>query len=259
MSCFQLAASERRLNRVNAAKVQMMKAALFDDEMAEEGDDNDNEDNDDSDDMEVTFNSRSMAAIKAAEAAAAAAAKQQQPAPAKSRPVILEARSTVLEKRSVDPLIEDIAHSVLTGGAGKGLGGSFSMDHASSAAAAAMSNNLLLRNRFLSTASAAMTPPKAAARAPKAGGGLPTYTLQAGYDKFVSLPNCPADDRPRAVVPRRTERPVAASESRFCGLTAAADSGLSAGRRFRAGWAGNWAFAHVGDAHDALADGGNRR
>ena len=174
--------------------------------------------------------------------------------------MILEARSTVLEKRSVDPLIEDIAHSVLTGGAGKGLGGSFSMDHhASSAAAAAMSNNLLLRNRFLSTASAAMTPPKAA-RAPKAGGGLPTYTLQAGYDKFVSLPNCPADDRPRAVVPRRTERPVAASESRFCGLAAvAADSGLSAGRRFRAGWAGNWAFAHVGGAHDALADGGNSR
>ena len=125
----------------------MMKAALFDDEMAEEGDDNDNED-DDSDDMEVTFNSRSMAAIKAAEAAAAKQ-QQQQPAPAaKSRPVILEARSTVLEKRSVDPLIEDIAHSVLTGGAGKGLGGSFSMDHhASSAAAAAMSNNLLLRNR----------------------------------------------------------------------------------------------------------------
>ena len=115
----------------------MMKAALFDDEMAEEGDDNDNED-DDSDDMEVTFNSRSMAAIKAAEAAAT----KQQPAAAKSRPVILEARSTVLEKRSVDPLIEDIAHSVLTGGAGKGLGGSFSMDHASSAAAA-MSNNLL--------------------------------------------------------------------------------------------------------------------
>ena len=64
------------------------------------------------------------------------------------RPVILEARSTVLEKRSVDPLIEDIAHSVLTGGAGKGLGGSFSMDASSSAAtaAAAMSNNLL-RNR----------------------------------------------------------------------------------------------------------------
>ena len=31
------AASERRLNSVNAAKVQMMKAALFDDEMAEEG------------------------------------------------------------------------------------------------------------------------------------------------------------------------------------------------------------------------------
>ena len=166
----------------------------------------------------------------------------------------------MLEKRSVDPLIEDIAHSVLTGGAGKGLGGAFSMDHhASSAAAAAMSNNLLLRNRFLSTASAAMTPPKAA-RTPKAGGGLPTYTLQAGYDKFVSLPSCPADDRPRAVVPRRTERPVAASESRFAGLTAvAADSGLSAGRRFRAGWAGNWAFAHVGDAHDALADGGNSR
>ena len=62
--------------------------------------------------------------------------------------MILEARSTVLEKRRdvVDmPLIEDIAHSVLTGGAGRGLGGSFSMD-ASSSAAAAMSNNLL-RNR----------------------------------------------------------------------------------------------------------------
>ena len=56
-----------------------------------------------------------------------------------------------------------------------------------------------------------MTPPKTR---PKTAGGLPTYTLQAGYDKFVSLPNCPVDDRPRTIVPRRTERPVAASESR---------------------------------------------
>ena len=147
----ELAASERRLNSVNAAKVQMMKAALFDDEMAEEGETGDDDD-DDSDDMEVTFNARSMAAIAAAAAAEAASVgtQQQQPAAAaaKSRPVILEARSTVLEKRHVDPLIEDIAHSVLTGGAGKGLGGSFSMDASSSAAtaAAAMSNNLL-RNR----------------------------------------------------------------------------------------------------------------
>ena len=46
---------------------------------------------------------------------------------------------------------------------------------------------------------------------------------------------------------------------RFAGLIAAADSGLSSGRRFRAGWGGNWAFAHVGDAHDSLADGGNIR
>ena len=105
-----------------------MKAALFDDEMAEEGDMGDGDD-----DMEVTFNSRSMAAI------AAAAAE----VPPKSRPVILEARSTVLEKR--DSLIEDIAHSVLTGGAGKGLGGSFSMD--ASSATATMNSNLL-RNRY---------------------------------------------------------------------------------------------------------------
>ena len=123
------AASERRLNSVNAAKVQMMKAALFDDDMAEEGDMGVGDD----DDMEITFNSRSMAAI------AAAAAE----VPPKSRPVILEARSTVLEKR--DSLIEDIAHSVLTGGAGKGLGGSFSMD--ASSATATMNSNLL-RNRY---------------------------------------------------------------------------------------------------------------
>ena len=102
-----------------------------------------------------------------------------------------------------------------------------------------------------------MTPSKSRSKA--TSGGLPTYTLQAGYDKFVSLPNCPADDRPRTIVPRRTERPVAASESRFSGLNAAADTGLSSGRRFRAGWAGNWAFAHVGDAHDVFADGGNGR
>ena len=48
-------------------------------------------------------------------------------------------------------------------------------------------------------------------------------------------------------------------QSRFSGLIAAADSGLSSGRRFRAGWAGNWAFAHVGDAHHVFADGGNNR
>ena len=58
-----------------------------------------------------------------------------------------------------------------------------------------------------------MTPSKSRSKA--TSGGLPTYTLQAGYDKFVSLPNCPADDRPRAIVPRRTERPVAATDSRF--------------------------------------------
>ena len=86
----ELAASERRLNSVNAAKVQMMKAALFDDEMAEEGETGDDDD-DDSDDMEVTFNARSMAAIAAAAAAADAAISvgpQQQPPAAKSREAI---------------------------------------------------------------------------------------------------------------------------------------------------------------------------
>ena len=48
-------------------------------------------------------------------------------------------------------------------------------------------------------------------------------------------------------------------QPRFSGLIAAADSGLSSGRRSRVGWAGNWAFAHVGDAHDVFADGGNSR
>ena len=58
----------------------------------------------------------------------------------KARPVVLEARPTVLKKR--DPIVDDIAHSMLTGGQGKGLGGSFILDGSSSAA----SN--LLRSRF---------------------------------------------------------------------------------------------------------------
>ena len=56
---------------------------------------------------------------------------------------------------------------------------------------------------------------RSGSKAAAASSGLPTYTLQAGYDKFVSLPNCQTDDRPRAIVPRRAERPVPASESRF--------------------------------------------
>ncbi len=204
-------------------KVQLMKATLFDDEM---------DDGDDDDDMEVTINTG--------------------PAAAKSRPVILEARSTVLEKR--DPLIEDIAHSMLTGGAGKGLGGSFSMDQ-SAGPSSATSN--LLRTRFLTNRTLLGTSGGGVMIAD--GGAKPpsqqqqqrrktaNYSLQDGYEKFVSLPNCPTDDRPKTIVPRHIDRPLPLAASRFAGkLAILADNGLTASRNFRAGWTQGWAVAHLG-------------
>jgi nuclear pore complex protein Nup98-Nup96 len=208
----------QQLNRINAAgnKVQLMKASLFDDEM-------------DDDDMEVTFNTN-------------------------SRPVILEARSTVLEKR--DPLIEDIARSMLTGGAGNGLGGSFTMDQSSAIATSTVTSNLL-RTRFLtrggvgglisadSSLKVPMTPGKTSKK-------MPTYSLQAGYDKFVSLPNCQSDDRPKTVVPRYLDRQIPMAESRFSGkLRHLADNGLTASRSFRVGWARNWTLANAGETLEA--------
>ncbi len=100
----------QQLTRLNAPrnKVQLMKASLFDD-------------NDDDTMMVV-------------EKDAGGRKKEEAVAP-KARPVILQARPVLLEKRPPtavrDSLIEDIAHSMLTGSStGKGLGGSFSLEHA---------------------------------------------------------------------------------------------------------------------------------
>ena len=87
----------RRMTGMDAAanrnKVQLMKASLFDeDDMMEED-----------------------------------GGEKQKVVILQSRPVLLERRPPVAR----DPLIEDIAHSMLTGSSsGRGLGGSFSVEHA---------------------------------------------------------------------------------------------------------------------------------
>ncbi len=111
---------QQHLTRLNNAassnKVQLMKAAsLFDDDEEEDS---------------------AMAVDGGVESA-------------KSRPVILQSRPTVLERRQQqrDPLIEDIAHAMLTGStasAGRGLGGSFSLEQP-----APTVTSSLLRSRFL--------------------------------------------------------------------------------------------------------------
>lgn len=179
------------------------------------------------------------------------------------RPVILEQRPTALQRR--DPLAEDIARSLI-GGPSKGLGGSFVGGDSSPMMMPQSATSNLLRTRFLTQHNTAASASESAAPAvldsssmlgtPGPKSRLPTYSLQAGYDKFVSLPATGAGERAQCVVPRHGDHLRPLEESLFRGrLTLLADSGLSQGRRFRPGWAGNWQLAHCGAPFDPLAGG----
>jgi hypothetical protein len=135
-----------RLTSAPHTKVQLMKAALF----------QTREDNDDMD-MDVSFD----------------VSNQNQ-----SRPVILEPRPTILQRR--EKFIEDIAHSMLGGNRSKGLGGSFAMEPTT-----ALTSSLLLRSQYLShsTLGGSVNSPRSGKQQ------LARYTLQGGYDKYIALPN----------------------------------------------------------------------
>ncbi len=78
-------------------------------------------------------------------------------------------------------------------------------------------------------------------------GRVPTYSLHSAYEKFVVLPSSGPAERTKAVVPKCFGRMPPPHESLFAGrLRSLADAGLSSGRRFRVGWAGNWVFANPG-------------
>ena len=197
-----------------ASKVQMMKAALF--QM-------DNED----DMMEMGGDAAtSFDVVKES-----------------SRPVILEPRPTILERR--DKFIEDIAHSMLTGNRSKGLGGSFSIEPT-----AALSSSLLLRSQYLShsgfmAATPSLKPHHASTK-------LTRYTLQGGYDKYVALPASQGSTD--------TFKPPVATQfaGRLLPFTEAilgperlhhfADASLFMSRSFRVGWGVDWTVANVGNS-----------
>lgn len=163
---------------------------------------------------------------------------------ASPRPVILQARPTILERRR-DTLIEDIAHSILTGGAGKGLGGSFSASSEPSL------TSEFIRTRFTNQSSAGGAQGHRQQESRQTKKPLTRYTLHAGYDKFVALPTSSGDvDKPKRVVPKYCNgRTVPMDRSRFADkLRYIADAGLTAGRSFRIGWASNGRFANPGNA-----------
>ena len=156
----------------------------------------------------------------------------------KSRPVILEPRTTALEPR--DKFIEEIAHSMLTGSVSKGLGGNMSI-----------TNNLtssLLRSQFM----AASHSPSITKQPPKAASGTSSlnYSLTGGYEKFVTLSTSSGLERPRTVVPRYLDK-VPLKESILSGkFKCYSDSGLFMNRSFRCGWAADWRIANIGDDLD---------
>ncbi len=120
-----------------------------------------------------------------------------------SRPVILESRPTVLERR--DPLIEDIAHSI-------------------------MGNKEQHKALFESMKRQ---------QKPEEVRKIPVYSLHAGYDKFVQLANMSIDPVNRIETPGYSKlevRPLHESLLRPERLHFIADSGFANSRRFRTGW-----------------------
>jgi nuclear pore complex protein Nup98-Nup96 len=200
-----------QLSRLSAppSKVQMMKAALFTMET---------EDMDTSSAFDVTNIGK------------------------ESRPIILEPRPTILERR--DKFIEDIAHSMLTGNRSKGLGGSFSIEPT-----AALTSSLLLRSQYLSHSGLANSNTPSARPHPSTK--LSRYTLQGGYDKYVALSTQGVADTVKPpVVPQHVGRLLPFSEA-ILGperMHCFADAGLFMGRTFHVGWGVDWSLANIGNS-----------
>ena len=209
-----------QLSRISAppSKVRMMKAALF--QMDEDPMDMDG-------DASTTFDT----------------AKD-------SRPIILEPRPTILERR--DKFIEDIAHSMLGGNRSKGLGGSFSIEPT-----AALTSSLLLRSQYLSHSGFAGTGSTPASKPRHAATKLARYTLQGGYDKYVALPtqSSAADTLKPPVAPVHSGRLLPFSEAILGSerLRHLADAGLFMSRSFRVGWSVDWMLANVGNSLSSAA------
>ncbi len=158
----------------------------------------------------------------------------------------------MLERRR-DSLVEDIAHSMLTGSNNRGLGGTYAQGTMPPSLATS-----LLRTHFLtqggpifdlSILKQQMEQDKLREQqaAAAAAARVPTYSLHEGYDKFVALPGSGPRQRTKAVVPRCLGRLPPLRDSLFANrLKCVADSGLASSRRFRAGWTANWTLANPG-------------
>ena len=81
---------------------------------------------------------------------------------------------------------------------------------------------------------------------------LPRYTLQAGYDKQITLPNSEeAEDlESKVVVPKHVDHMLPLSESMLSSSNVGliGDFALFMSRKFRIGWAPYWSLANPGDS-----------
>ncbi len=205
-------------------RVKLMKAALFDD--GEEDMDINNEENVGPPNVDITK-------------------------VLKARPVILEARPTILEKRD---LIEDIASSMLGVGSSntsRGLGG-FAGNESSMMGNQSMTSSLL-KSQYLSMVASMKTPSKPnVSISIKKKSKAPRYTLQAGYEKQISLPNSEEteDLESKSVVPKHVDHmlPLAESMLSSSNVRLIGDYSLFMSRQFRVGWAPFWTMANPGDS-----------
>ena len=206
------------------------------------------------------------------------------------RPIILESRSMTRDGKSNsgnNPLdrrdMEDIAHSILTGSSmgNRGLGGNYSIDSAPPTLASS-----LLRSQYLPSTSAALNlstaysagtvnTPTTSSRSlrimdtsinhygPHQFGipantrtpskKLPRYSLQSGYDKYVSLPTSGQAsnqkfNRQKVVKPHHVDTLLPLNESIMnpSNIKQLADYGLFMSRSFRVGWSNQWILANPG-------------
>lgn len=215
--------------------------------------------------------------------------EEQPPTASKSRPVILEARPTVLERREHQGLIEDIAASMLGGGANTstshgglrgGLGGSFTTTDNNQSMTSSLlrsqylsmvasmkvtaSNNSPSRNTvLLDTTTSSRSKTTTNLQTNK----VPKYTLQAGYDKYVALPSgmtgasaaSEVDIEVKSVVPAHVDHllPLKEAIMSSANVSVLADFGLFMSRSFRTGWAPFWHLANPGDSLSAAAAASN--
>lgn len=210
---------EETFQKINTGsnRVKLMKATLF-------------EDDDEEEDMDVN--------------------EDQQKILSKPRPVILEARPTILEKRD---LIEDIASSMLGTSTNRGLGGTTneSMNNQSM-------TSTLLKSQYLSMVASMKTPPTVSTSMNKSllkskkSSKAPRYTLQAGYDKQISLPNSDEkeDLESKVVVPKHVDHllPLRESMLNSSNVRLMSDFSLFMSRTFRVSWAPYWSLANPGDS-----------